>query len=374
MKKPSTTEARTRPKGVMKTPGRPRMADIAREANVNRITVSRALSHPELVAEDTLKRIHAAIEKYGYIPNQIARVMKSEHSRFVTLVTPPQMSGVYGAILEDLSLRLHKSGLIVNLFPVHDIEGHQETVLRELVGWRPAAIVLFGAEVTPESMQLLRKAQVPLVELLSYEDGDPSGCVGYDQREAAHMLTEHLVSRHYRKICYVHSARSPSRMHMLRLGGFSDAIKAGGGILHSLPAGAGRETEPEGVPGIADDALTGSELRCRPNFQAGFSLMSEVSKWPVIPDAILCASDMVAIGALQYCVSHGLRLRDDIALCAFDGIELTSVIEPQLTCLDFPYKRVITEGAKLIVESVRDRSKEGRRIRIPVEVLHRDST
>ncbi len=102
--------------------------------------------------------------------------------------------------------------------------------------------------------------------------------------------------------------------------------------------------------------------------------MSDVSKWPVIPDAILCASDMVAIGALQYCVSHGLRLRDDIALCAFDGIELTSVIEPQLTCLDFPYKRVITQGAKLIVESVRDRSKEGRRIRIPVKVLHRDST
>ena len=115
----------------MTKPTRPRMSDIARAANVNRITVSRALSRPELVASETLRRINDAIAKTGYIPNQIARGMKSEHSRIVSLVTPPQMSGVYGAILENLASELYKEGLIVNLFPVHGIEGQQEAILLE---------------------------------------------------------------------------------------------------------------------------------------------------------------------------------------------------------------------------------------------------
>jgi len=137
------------------------MADVAREARVNRITVSRALSHPELVAEDTLERIRAAIARTGYVPNQIARGLKAEHSRIVSLITPPQMSGVYGAVLERLSAALYESGLIVNLFPVLDIEAQREAVLPELIGWKPAAIVIFGiALVRPASVELAG-AQAP---------------------------------------------------------------------------------------------------------------------------------------------------------------------------------------------------------------------
>ena len=55
---------------------RPRMIDIAREANVTRITVSRALSRPDLVADETLQRINKAIAQAGYIPDQVARGLK----------------------------------------------------------------------------------------------------------------------------------------------------------------------------------------------------------------------------------------------------------------------------------------------------------
>lgn len=356
----------------MTPPKRPRMADVARAANVNRITVSRALSNPDLVAPETLKRIREAIATTGYIPDQIARGMKSQSSRIVSLVTPPQMSGVYGATLERLSDELSKSGLIVNLFPVHDDPAEQEMVLRELAGWRPAAIVVFGAQLTEESERTLRHARVPLIELLAYYENAPGTCVGYDQVAATEMLTNHLLDRGYRKIGFVHSGRLVGRLNHMRLTGMDRAISQRGGTHHRHRAGDGVQ---EGMlAGLPRDGVAGMELLCKPSFQGGYDLMERLSAWDQHPEALLFGSDMVAVGALQYCLVHNIRLREDVALCAFDGIALTSVLRPQLTCLDFAYERVIAEGARQIVARVADGSLEGEKIRIPAHVLHRDST
>jgi len=83
---------------------------------------------------------------------------------------------------------------------------------------------------------------------------------------------------------------------------------------------------------------------------------------------------MVAVGALQYCQKYGLKLRDDVALCAFDGITLTSIIYPGLTSLDFPYQQVIDEGARHIIDCIEGGGRAGEHIRIQVHVVQRDST
>ncbi|WP_306119071.1 MULTISPECIES: LacI family DNA-binding transcriptional regulator [unclassified Roseitalea] len=343
------------------------MADVAREARVNRITVSRALSHPELVAEDTLERIRAAIARTGYVPNQIARGLKAEHSRIVSLITPPQMSGVYGAVLERLSAALYESGLIVNLFPVLDIEAQREAVLPELIGWKPAAIVIFGIQLTETARQSLLDRHTPVVELLNYRADSPDTCVGYDQAEATEILTDHLLDRGYRRIGYVHSANPLNIMNERRLSGFEKAITARKGTVRML--GGTRPAAP-----AADTWIAGTEIKCFPGFQAGYELMQHLHEHDRMPDALLYASDMVAVGALQYCLSHGLTPARDIGLCAVDGTELTSVIKPGLTSLDFPYERVVEYGAEQILRHVNDRTAAPERIRIPAKVLHRQTT
>lgn len=347
------------------------MADVARAANVNRITVSRALSNPDLVAPETLKRIRKAIAETGYIPDQIARGMKSQRSRIVSLVTPPQMSGVYGATLEHLSRELRKAGLLVNLFPVHDDPQEQEAVLRELAGWRPAAIVVFGAQLTEDSEQTLRHARVPLIELQAYSDNSPGTCVGYDQGAATQLLTDHLLDQGYRKICFVHSGRRVGRLNRMRLDGLAAAVSRRGGTFHAHASEPGHETSIAALP---RGAMAGIELLSKTSFQGGYSLMQRLAKWDQHPEALLFGSDMVAVGALQYCLAHGLRLRKDVALCAFDGIELTSVLRPRLTCLDFAYQRVNTEGARQIIARAADGSLDRKRIRLDAGLLHRDTT
>lgn len=346
-------------------PKRPRMADIAREANVNRITVSRALSRPDLVAESTLKRINEAIARAGYIPDQVARGLKSDRSRIVSLVTPPQMSGVYGAMLEQLALALYGSGLIVNLFPMLDDESQREAALRELVGWRPAAVVLFGTYLSDPMRETLKNAHSPVIDLLNYDETGPGACVGYDQSAASYQLTEHLIGRGYRTIGYVHSANPMSSMNAKRVSGFAKAVADHGGAFHPL-SGAASPAEP-GV-------LTGIEMKSVPTFTSGYELMQRLTAENRVPDAFLFASDMVAVGALQFSIANDLRLPEDVAICAFDGTELTSVIKPRLTSLDVPFERVVKLGAREILRLTGEFATEVKRIRVDTKVVHREST
>lgn len=354
----------------MSLPRRPRMADIAREANVNRMTVSRALSRPELVAPETLERINDAIARIGYVPDQIARGMKTRTSRIVSLLTPPQMAGVYGALLEELSERLLDTRLILNLYPLHDDAALQTEILREIVGWRPGAIVLVGAQLGEDDRALLQFSGAPVIELLGWSDDGLGLRVGYDQRAAARMLAEHLIARGYRRIGYVHSGRVIGQMNHARIAGVADAIATAGGRMR---LGDTRTAEIGCAP-WPDGPVAGCELQCTPTFRAGHALMAALADGPDRPDALLFGSDMVAVGALQYCLAHGLRPRHDIGLCGFDGIALTTVVKPGLTTLDFPYERVIEEGARRIWASIDTPDDVPGDLLLPVRVVPRDTT
>lgn len=322
---------------------RPRMADIAREANVNRITVSRALSHPELVAKDTLKRIEAAIARSGYIPNQVARGMKAERSRIVSLAAPAQMSGVYGAMSERLTEALHRDGLILNHFPLTDSIAQREAAMREMVGWCPAVIVSISGILTDTMRQMLRVSHTPVVELLSYDRESLGSCVGFDNHVALRSLTEHLVEKGHKRIIYTHSANPLNVLNNTRLKGFTDAIAA--------------------APGVQ-----GQERRVSPSFADGAQLVETLLEENNLPDALLCASDMVAVGVLEGCRKLGIDVPGQIALCAVDGTELTSVAHPTITALDFPLSRVAEEGAEEIRRLAADPNAEPRRVEIGAEV------
>lgn len=328
---------------------RPRMADIAREANVNRITVSRALSRPELVAKDTLKRIEAAIARSGYIPNQAARGMKTERSRIVSLAAPAQMSGVYGAISELLTEALHRDGLIINHFPLTDSIAQREAAMREMAGWCPAVIVIMSSVLTAPMREMLRVARTPFVELLSYDPESLGSCVGFNNHQAARMLTEHLVARGYRHITYAHSANPLNALNVTRLQGFTDAIAA--------------------APGVE-----GRELRVAPSYADGARLIETLLADDGLPDALLCASDMVAVGALEACRRLGVDVPGRLAICAVDGTELTDVAHPSITSLDFPLERVAEVGAEEIRRLAADPDGELHRIEVQASVRPGETT
>jgi DNA-binding LacI/PurR family transcriptional regulator len=262
---------------------------------------------------------------------------------------------------------LHAGGLIVNLFPLLDAEEQRETTLRELAGWRPSAIVLFGAYLSDNMRETLQNTRSPSIELLNYEENGPLACVGCDQRAAALKLSQHLLDRGYQRLAYVHSANPLMSMNVKRLTGFADGIKGVGGAFYA------RGGDDQFAAANGPD-VRGLEIKAKPTFIDGFELMSRLAAADQIPDALLFGSDMVAVGALQFCLSNGLQVPHDVALCAFDGTELTSVVQPGLTSLDAPFEKVAQMGAQEILRLTQDDDTEIRRICVEAEVVHRGST
>jgi LacI family transcriptional regulator len=125
---------------------------------------------------------------------------------------------------------------------------------------------------------------------------------------------------------------------------------------------------------MEQSGLEGGEAQVPPGFAEGAKLVGSLAEAGDLPDALLCASDMVAVGALQACLGRGLREPEDIGICAFDGTELTAVTQPAITSLDYPLERVAEAGATEIRRLAETPGGPIRRLEVDAQVQMRHTT
>ena len=333
----------TRPK---QSPKRPTMADVASEAGVNRSTVARVIEQPDLVAKKTLRKVEDAIAKLGYMPNRLASALRGKRSRIVTILAPPRLAAVYGAIVTELTKRLGKEGLIVNLFPVSRDENENVDIIREAVGWSPAVLVNVGMPIAENAIKILKSSGIPIVHLLDHPTIQFGSCVSYDHKAAALSLTSHLISRGNRHIGYVHRGvdKNGLRLSGDRFEGFCEAIKNFGGTV--IPA---MDDASSTTASHSSGRLIGQEINTPEGFTSGKALLKQTQEIGSL-DALLFGSEMTAIRAASALLENNIAVPDQLSLAMFDGTELNDVISPQITCLDYAYIRIAEAGARKIVE------------------------
>ena len=157
--------------------GRPTLHDVAAVAQVTRITVSRYLREPHLVAPDTAERIQAAIAQTGYVRNLQAGQLASGRSRMVAALIPNVGHSIFGESIQGLVDGLHDTEYELLLMPTGYSLEREEAQLRALAGWGPAALVITGRHHTPGALRLLRDAQqagTPVVEIWDCSHAAPA--------------------------------------------------------------------------------------------------------------------------------------------------------------------------------------------------------
>ena len=180
--------------------GRPTLHDVAAEAGVTRITVSRYLRTPQLLAEETATRVREAIERIGYVPNQQAGQLASGRSRIVAALVPNLGHSVFAETVQGLSEGLAGSGYELMLMPTGYSLAREEQQLRSLLGWSPSALVVTGRKHTAGALQMLREAQaagVPVVEIWdrpSTATAPEFALIGIDHRAIGALMADHLLA------------------------------------------------------------------------------------------------------------------------------------------------------------------------------------
>ena len=312
-------EVTTKPKDPK---ARVRMVDVARRAGVGTMTVSRALRTPEQVSPEVRQRVVAAMRATGYVPNLAAGTLKSQRSRVVAAIVPTLRNTIFAETVDGLAqgfqLLIANSG-----YSVED----EETILLNLLGQQPVAVVLTGTSHTPRVRALLRSRGLPVVETWDLSDDPIDRAVGFSNFEAARCMTLALVDRGYRRIAFAAIPPGKEQRAAQRLLGYRRAMRE-----LKLP--------PQTVE--LEDLGT--------SFASGERAIRALLALERPPDAVFFVNDVAALGAAQACARMGVSVPGRIAIAGFGDFELATAAHPPLTTVGIPGRQIGETAAHLILE------------------------
>lgn len=324
------------------------MADVAREAGVSLITVSRVLRHPEQVTDTTRRQIEAVMADLGYVPNLIAGGLAATQTRIVSVIVPYVTHGVFAEAIQGVADGLEHKGYCVLLGNSAGSADQEERIVRTLLGHRPAGVVIQGANHTRATRKLLRSAAIPVVETGTLPKEPIDMAVGYSNFEAARTMTSYLIGQGHRRIGFVSAAPADNDRAAARLAGYQHAL-ADAGIKYER------------------------SLIVHTNFgiREGRNALAKFLGLKQRPDAIFCTSDLWAAGMIGECARRGIAVPDEIAIAGFNDQDIASEIVPAITTIRVPRYEIGRVAGELILE--RSEGATGGVVDLGFELIERNS-
>jgi len=299
---------------VSTKPTKPTSLDIAHRAQVSQATVSRALRNSPLVRPETRARIQQIAQELRYRTDRSAAGLRTRRSHTLALLlfeeslVAAQINPFFLSMLGHITRRAAQKGfdLLVSFQQLSD-DWHKDYEVSN----RADGLILLGyGDYVSYADRLRHLAEMgarfviwgPVVENL------PGHYLGCDNELGARLVTEHLLRLGRRRIAFAGCASDNSPEFQQRHRAYARALRAAGlGPIEALNVDA--QSHP--VSG----------------YQAGTKLVES----GVAFDAVVAASDMIAIGVIRALLDRGLRVPQDVAVTGFDDIVTASFYNPPLT-------------------------------------------
>lgn len=149
----------------------PTLNDVAREAGVSSITVSRYFNSPDSVREATRVKVEAAIEKVGYVRNMIAGSLASASSRVIPVIVPSLSNVVFIDVIKGLQEEFEAHGYQLLLGKTDYDLARETQLIRTFLGWSAAGLVVTGLRHDDATRQILENWNQPIVEIMELGKG-----------------------------------------------------------------------------------------------------------------------------------------------------------------------------------------------------------
>ena len=310
----------------------PTVEDVARAANVSRQTVSNVMNTPGIVKPATRERVQAAILDLGYRPNLSARRLRQQKSSTIGVRLDPIRNGISGAVLDRFVHALTENAdarsMRVLLFTAASPEEEIEQIRRLHEGADVDAFILTATFFGDPRTDWLIEHGVPFVTFgrpwgIDDMDGSHHLWVDIDGRRGIKDATLHLLDAGLKRIAWVGWPR-PSGTGDDRRSGWEQAMRECLGVSSDDLARLGTET----YDGVAEaTAAVAGMLETGP-----------------VPEAIVCASDTLALGALIAASSAGVA---DIPIIGFDNTPVADAVG--LSSVDQVLDRVAAAALELLL-------------------------
>lgn len=327
----------------------PTLADVARLADVSTATVSRVLNAPDRVALDTRSRVEAAVAQLGYTPNFGARALASNRTRTVGAVIPTMENAIFARGLQALQEELATSDVTLLVATSNYDLAREAEQVRTLLGRGVEGLVLIGEERDPAVYDLLRRRGVPFVLVWTWRADSPWACVGFDNQAAARRMTDRVLDLGHRRVAMVAGVTAGNDRAAQRVAGVREALAQRGLALED-----------------------GGLVEAHYSLDAGRAAAEALLARPARPTAIVCGNDVLAAGAVAAVREAGLRVPEDVSVAGFDDIDLAEVVQPPLTTVHVPHRRMGQSAAHVLL-ALAEGSEDASSLRFATELVERGS-
>lgn len=305
----------------------PKIEDVAQRAGVSTATVSRCLNMPSTVRERTRLLVETAIAELGYTPHFGARALALNRTHTIGAVIPTMENAIFARGLQAVQERLSESGTTLLLASSGYDPEREASQLQALVQRGVDGVLLIGTARPDSTYALLKNRPVPVVLVWCHSSTSEHVCVGFDNRAAASKMANLVLEYGHRDIAMV------------------------AGITAWNDRAAGRVEGVRAALGAKGISLTDHNLiEAEYTFEAGAQTFRRLADRSPRPTAIICGNDVLAAGVIQAAKSMGLRVPEDLSVTGFDNIDVASIIDPALTTVHVPHRRMGWRAADKLLD------------------------
>ncbi len=329
--------------------------DLASRLNLSITTVSRALDGYEDVAESTRERVIQTAHEMGYTPNRAARQLRRQRTDTLGYILPARLPRFADPFFYEFMSGLGDAAgarnydLLVSTAPPGEI-GEKALYQRWVNGRKVDGFILNRLRIHDWRVQFLAENHVPFVTLEKSHDGIEHPCVTVNNRQGFRKLVQHILRLGHVRIAFV--GASPDLVIATdRLAGYQDAL---------------------GEAGIAiDPSLI---YACGLSRQEGIEGAKSLLKLSSPPSGIVCANDLVAIGAMEALTELGLTAGKDVVVAGFDNIEEAAHTLPPLTTLSQPVYEISQKLVNMLIARLNGEALDQPCISLEPDLVIRAST
>jgi len=296
--------------------------DVAQVAGVSQSAVSRCFKPGASVSKATYARVMKAASLLDYIPNAAARSLITRRSNMVAVIITNQANLYYPELLAELSQQITARGKRVLLFTLAR-ETDVDRVLTDVWQFQVDGVIA-AARLSDEHIAEFERRHMPLVLFNRTLRERVVNTVTCDHLEAGRMLVSRLAAAGHRRFGIIAGTEDSSVANERRRGAGERLAELG------LPP-------PVVVPGQSDYRSGGAGLK------------AIIAQLGGVPDAIICGSDVMAIGCLD-CARHelGIDVPGQLSVAGFDAVEPSNWLSYNLTTLRQPMPKMAAAAADLL--------------------------
>lgn len=304
------------------------ISDVAKEAEVSTMTVSRVVNKKGEISKATRLRVEGAIERLGYRPNRLARALSLQKTQTLGMVVPDINNPFFSEIIRGVEDEAWECGYsLVISSTVENLEREAHT-LQLLEEKHVDGVIICSPRLPDDQLFALLKQHRSALLLNRTAPAALAGIIKVDDAHGAMRAVHHLLRRDRRTIGFI-AGPVGSHSRQRREAGYTAALET-----------TGHKVVPSHI------------VLCTPDEAGGYEAAQGLLEAHPELDGLVCYNDLVAVGALQACSALGVRVPEDVAVVGCDDIRLSSLVTPALTTLRVDKQALGRRAITLLLERI----------------------